>query len=119
MTDLLTRARAQLDSGEPHAVRRACWLTRAALEERVQALLAAKGISAAGASERSRLTCLEGAYPENRELSGRAEYAWSRLSETCHQHAYHLAPTRAEASHLIEVVEWLRIGAEPAASGDT
>jgi hypothetical protein len=71
-------------------------------------LLQAKGVNCAKASERASLSCLEGAYVDQRELIFRAEYAWSRLSEFCHQHAYHLAPTYAEAQHLIGLVSDLR-----------
>ena len=105
MTDLLDRARQQLAGGGQHSVRRACWLARASLESRVQALLVAKGIDAEQCSERARLTCLEGAYADERELIARATYAWSRLSEACHQHAYQLEPTASEAMHLIELVD--------------
>lgn len=107
MSELLDRAREQLDSASPHATRRACWLARSALEARVRELLTARGVDASQASERARLSCLEGAYPDDRELSARAEYAWQRLSESCHHHAYELAPTWAEARRLIDLVEGL------------
>ena len=105
MSDLLAIARDQLSSSSAHAVRRACWLARASLEARIADLLHARGIDASQASERGRLSCLEGAYPDDRDLTARAEYVWNRLSESCHQHAYHLAPTYAEASRLIDLVE--------------
>lgn len=107
MTDLLATAREQLASGSSHSVRRACWLARAALEARVADLLTARGIDASNASERGRMSCLEGAYSDDRDLTARAEYAWNRLSESCHQHAYQLAPTHLEASRLVDLVETL------------
>ena len=45
----------------------------------------------------ARLSCLEGAYVDDRGLTFKAEFAWNRLSEACHQHAYQLAPTYTEA----------------------
>jgi hypothetical protein len=107
----VAKAFQQLDSLEPHAIRRACWLARAALESLIDDLLIAKGIQAERASERARLSCLEGAYHDDRDLAHKAEYAWSRLSDACHQHAYLLSPTYSEARHLIELVEHLGTGA--------
>lgn len=104
MTELLEKARLQLDSGSMHCTRRACWLTRSALEGIVHDLLLAKGIDPSRASQRAKLSCLEGAYFDQRELAAAAQYAWNRLSEACHQHAYHLAPTYTEAKQLIELV---------------
>ena len=104
MSDLLDTARAHLGSNDPLAIRRACWLARAALESAVIDLLSARGIDVTKASERGKLSCLEGAYADDRQLTSRAEYAWSRLSEACHQHAYQLSPTHVEAKQLIELV---------------
>lgn len=104
MNRLLANADAQLELDKPLAVRRACWLARAALEELVLELLGAKGIEAEEASERSKLACLEGAYASDRDLTFRAEFAWNRLSEACHQHAYQLAPTYYEVKDLIRLV---------------
>ena len=109
MSELLTRARQQLASEAPHSVRRACWLARAALEQQVLDLLKARGIDADRCSERARLTCLEGAYVDQRDLTASATYAWSRLSEACHQHAYELAPTHHEASLLVDLVASLEL----------
>lgn len=110
MTDLLERALAQLDAGGPLAARRACWLARAALEARVRHLLQVKGVGTDKASDRALLTCLEGAYADDRDLVARADYAWGRLSEACHQHAYEIAPTWAEARRLLELVASLNVG---------
>jgi hypothetical protein len=104
MNVLLDKATAQLELNSPLAVRRACWLARAALEELIVDMLAAKGVNCANASERSKLSCLEGAYATNRRVVFRTEFAWNRLSEACHQHAYQLAPTNSEAIHLIALV---------------
>ena len=104
MSDLLASARHQLQSSEPHSLRRACWLARAALEVKIDELLSARGVAATAASERAKLSCLEGVYSDDRTLARRAEYVWSRLSEACHQHAYELSPAYAEVAHLIELV---------------
>lgn len=104
MNSLLAKAEAQLDLDQSLAVRRACWLARAALEELILELLRARGIEAEEASERSKLACLEGAYADDRDLTFRAEFAWNRLSEACHQHAYQLAPTYSEVKDLIRLV---------------
>lgn len=114
MSGLLEKARQQSETAGPYSLRRACWLARAALEALIDDLLTTKGIVAAGASERAKLSCLEGAYTDDRALVHKAEYAWNRLSDACHQHAYQLAPTYAEVQHLIGLVEEL---SSPTASG--
>ncbi len=40
-------------------------------------------------------------------LVQKAEYAWNRLSDACHQHAYQLTPTYSEVRHLVGLVEEL------------
>lgn len=108
MSDLLTLARAQLDAGDAGGNRRACWLARSALEEALDALLRARGIDTGPlASTRARLSCLEVAYDDDPGLAARAQYAWTRLSEACHHHAYALAPTAGEARDLVDAVERL------------
>lgn len=113
MSTLLATAKLQLDSSGPHAMRRACWLARAALEDLIDDMLASKGIHPSGASERAKLSCLEAAYADQRDLVFKAEYAWSRLSDACHQHAFELAPTHADAGHLVDLVEELEDGFTP------
>lgn len=104
MNTLVEKASQQLESRDPYSLRRACWLARTALELVITELLGAKGVAADRASERARLSCLEGLYVDDRALAHRAEYAWSRLSEACHQHAYELAPTHLEVQHLVGLV---------------
>lgn len=107
MSALLDKAQEQLDSSGPHALRRACWLARGSLEEVIEALLSAKGIDAHKASARAKLSSLEGAYVDDRELTSKADYAWNRLSDACHHHAYQLSPTHSEAKQLIDTVREL------------
>lgn len=118
MNALLTLAVAQLGQGDAHANRRAAWFARSALEDVVAELLRAKQVDVGPfASGRSKLTCLEALYrDENPTLATRAEYAWARLSEACHQHAYQLAPTHTEVQHLVELVGGLAPGASSSPS---
>ena len=115
MNTLLDKACQQLESPAPQSLRRACWLARAALEDLIDDLLRTKGITADRASERAKLSCLEGAYPEDRALAHKAQYAWNRLSDACHQHAYQLSPTYVEVRHLMGLVEELASPAQTAA----
>lgn len=106
---LLDLARTQLDAPDPLGATRACWLGLAALEERVDALLADRGVDPGPrASVASRFSCLEVAYADEPDLVARASYAWTQLSEACHQHAYRLSPTYAEARGLLDAVGSLR-----------
>jgi hypothetical protein len=101
---LLALAETQLQVSGSHSNRIACWLARSALEETLDRLLSEAGISCGDrASARSKLSCLEVEYG-NTDLPARAQYAWSRLSEACHHHAYELSPTHSEAQHLVELV---------------
>lgn len=109
---LVQKARQQLEARDPYALRRACWLARTALEGVIVDLLKARGVAANRASERARLSCLEGVYVDDRALVNRAQYAWTRLSEACHQHAYELAPTYPEVQHLVELVAQLANASE-------
>lgn len=94
-----------------HTVRAACWIARAALEERVSSLLQQVGLEPGRSSMRTRLSCLEAAYAEkDPELAARAEYAWSRFSQAAHHHAYELTPTVEEAAHLVALVARLGDG---------
>lgn len=104
MNTLIEKAWQQLESPDPNALRRACWLARTALEGTITELLKIKGVAADRASERAKLSCLEGIYSDDRALTFKAEYAWSRLSDACHQHAYELAPTYPEIQHLVGLV---------------
>lgn len=117
MSTLLALAVAQLGQDDSHANRRAAWFARSALEDVVTKLLQAKGVDPGPmASGRARLTCLESLYREEEPaLATRAEYAWARLSEACHQHAYELTPGHVEVLHLVEVVGGLAERADRAA----
>lgn len=119
MTSLLTMAAAQVARQSPHSNRIAAWLTRTALEQIVDELLRAKGIEAGRASSRARLACLEVAYRNERDVPARSQYAWTRLSEACHQHAYQLSPTYQEVRHLLEIVRSLQASPPPVRKATT
>lgn len=105
---LLEQASAVLEgASDAHRNRAACWITRAALENAVDDLLDAKQRSAPDASMRSKLTLLQVAFDQDNDVPARAEYAWSRLSQACHHHAFELSPNATEVRHLIGLVETL------------
>lgn len=101
---ILEQARGVLDGTSQSRNRVACWLARSALEECVRDLLIAKGRMPGDATMASLLTCLEIAYQDDPQVADRADFAWARLSNACHQHAFELSPTASEAANLIEMV---------------
>lgn len=105
---LLEQASAVLEgASDAHSNRAACWIARAALENAVDDLLNAKQRSAPDASMRSKLTVLQVAFEQDNDVPARAEYAWSRLPQACHHHAFELSPNATEVRHLIGLVEKL------------
>lgn len=103
--DLARRALSGSARVRSHSLRTACWMARLALERTVSDLLAAKDVSAPRATMASRLSALEVLYDEDDPtLPQRAEYAWSRLSNASHYHAFELTPSVAEVSGLVELV---------------
>lgn len=101
---ILGQARGVLNSSSPSRHRIACWLARSALEQTVRDLLEAKGRSPGKATMASLLTCVEVAYEDDPLVADRAEFAWARLSNACHQHAFELSPTASEAANLVKIV---------------
>ncbi|MFE6923804.1 hypothetical protein ACFVAV_22455 [Nocardia sp. NPDC057663] len=107
MSALLAMAFTQIAGRTPHTNRIGAWLTRTALEEIIGDLLRARGIEPGRASGHARLSCLEVAYRDSPEVATQAQYAWTRLSEACHHHAYQLSPTHQEVVHLLDIVQKL------------
>ncbi|NKY59158.1 hypothetical protein [Nocardia flavorosea] len=107
MTTLLELAVTHLAARTPHSNRIAGWFARAALEETIDNLLHARNIDPGRASARARLCFLEVAYRDVPEVAAEAGYAWDRLSQACHQHAYQLSPTYSEVAHLLATVSTL------------
>ena len=109
--DLLTAARALLDGSASAALggwsRAVALLSRQALEKGIEELWQANpatcGLSVC--TRKTQLTCLP-AYLEPR-LAREVSYVWATLSNACHYHPYHLAPTAAELSGWIEAVATL------------
>lgn len=88
--------------------RAACWLARAAFEQIVHDLLVTMGNDPGDAAMRTQLSCLEATFVDiDAGLAARAQYAWTSLSQACHQHAFELNPTVTEARHLLHLVKSL------------
>lgn len=104
---ILDQAWQVLGSTSPSRHRIACWLARSALEQVVRDLLAARGRQTGGATMASLLTCLEVAYESDPLVADRAEFAWARLSNACHQHAFELSPAASEVANLVKLVTQL------------
>lgn len=108
MTSPLDQAAALLDGrmqARVHSVRAAAWVTRSALEDLLTGLVRAKGLDTGRAQTRSILGCIEVLYAtEAPDLAAQAQYAWERLSDACHYHAYELSPTHAEIKALADLV---------------
>lgn len=104
--ELLTAARAALNGTfalpPASATRAAALLTRTALEHLVDDYLTSRGNDIRTAGMRVRLICLRTLVGE--ALGGEAVWAWGALSGACHRHAYELAPTISEVSHLLAAV---------------
>lgn len=120
MTAPLDQAAALLD-GRLHAgvysVRAAAWVARSALEGILEEFVRAKGLTAGSAQTRSILGCIEVMYANDAPgVASQAQYAWDRLSQACHYHAYELSPTYAEVEALVDVVRRLEVCARSAAN---
>lgn len=115
MSTELDLARRALSGGarvRSHSLRTACWLSRLAIEMAVGDLLRAKGVSAPRATMASRLSALEVLYrDDDPTVAQRAEYAWSRLSNASHYHAFELTPNVVEVVGLVELVATLETSA--------
>lgn len=105
--ELLRQASSVLAEATAYSNRAACWIGRAALEGVVDDLLVAYQRDAPDATMRSKLTVLQVAYEQDPDVVMRAEYAWNRLSQACHHHAYELTPAGSEVRHLLDLVATL------------
>ena len=118
---LLVQADAFL-AGEVQArvnsVRAGAWIARSALESVVADLVRSKGCDPGRANMRTLLSCVESLYADDDpQVAANAQYAWDRLSEASHHHAYELAPTHAEVAGLVELVRELGAAADKSAAG--
>jgi hypothetical protein len=79
-------------------------LARQALETALDAYWSARGIGLDACPTRSQLICLK-EYFDDSEMAAAVRSCWATLSGVCHHHAYELAPTVAELTVLLDVVE--------------
>lgn len=82
--------------------RMAASLARRALEEIVEQRCIELGASAPWATTRSKLLILRAL--DTAEVADRAVFAWNRLSNACHLHAFEMQPSTAEVERLCSVV---------------
>jgi hypothetical protein len=80
----------------------AAFLARRALEEIVEQRCTDLGASAPWATTRSKLLILRAL--DTAEVADRAAFAWNRLSNACHLHAFEMQPSTAEVEQLCGVV---------------
>lgn len=103
----------ELRTGSANPNRTACWIARRALELLVAELMRSRSMETGTATMRSLLICLSVAYRDHPDRVVAAASAWDQLSAACHQHAYELAPTHADAARLVDVVRHLARSTEP------
>ncbi|WP_101948001.1 hypothetical protein [Mycobacterium sp. 3519A] len=85
--------------------RMAAFLARRALEEIVEQRCVSLGASAPRATTRSKLLILRAL--DTAGAANRAAFAWNRLSNACHLHAFEMQPSTAEVEQLCGVVAGL------------
>lgn len=94
----------ELPTGSANPNRTACWVARRALELVVLDLLTRRSVRTRTATMRSLLICLSVTYQDQPGPGVTAQSAGDQLSRACHQHAYELAPTHAEAVQMLGTV---------------
>ena len=82
-------------------------LTRQALEKALCEFWAASPRTSGlgDCTRKSQLACLP--FYLDARVAREASYIWAALSDTCHYHAYELAPTAAELARWIDAVDRL------------
>lgn len=83
--------------------RLAAVLARQALESIVEARCSSVDEGAVHASMKVKLIVLYALAPDDESVRT-LDYAWGRLSQACHHHAYELSPTVTEVRNLCESV---------------
>jgi len=118
--ELLARARALVAHPSPGTTglwpRAAALLARQAIETGMNQLWAARAPGVQTLTARAQLTCLP-EYLRDERLAGEVAFAWGRLSDACHHHAYDLGPTAAELEARFAVVDRLLARLAVAAAG--
>ena len=88
--------------GGGSSARMAAFLARRALEEIIDQRCIELNASAPWANRRSKLLILRAL--DDPESADRAAFAWNRLSNACHLHAFEMQPSVLEVEHLCAVV---------------
>jgi len=98
--DALLTGRVTPASG--NTARLAAFVARQAVEALVDVRCTELGMACPTATMASKLAVLKSL--DDTGFGPTMMYAWNRLSECCHQHAYELSPTIAEVSGLCAAV---------------
>lgn len=93
------------------SARMAAFLARRALEEIVDQRCIELNASALWANQRSKLLILRAL--DDPASADRAAFAWNRLSNACHLHAFEVQPSVSEVEQLCGVVAKLLPSAKP------
>jgi hypothetical protein len=105
---LLAAARELIRRTDPTTVglwpRASALLGRQALELALDEVWRRKRPELAGCPTRIQLLCL-GEHLPDPEVAKRAAYAWAALSRVCHHRSYALAPTAAELTGWLDLVD--------------
>jgi hypothetical protein len=99
----LQRRRDEMVGIWPRAV---AVVTRQALEEIIELVLATRASGVERCSARAQLLCLPVYAPT--EAAREASYLWAALSRACHHHPYELSPTAEELEAWLTAVERLQ-----------
>lgn len=83
--------------------RAAATLARQALEAHIRDLLGAQAPGARSTPMRTQLLCLS-SLAADRDRAHALAYAWHRLSEATHHHAYELPPTAEELQTWLAII---------------
>ncbi|WOC12184.1 hypothetical protein [Gordonia sp. MP11Mi] len=94
--DALLSGRARVESG--NSGRLAAFLGRHAVEILIVDRCEELGAPCPGGTARSKISILKSL--DHDDVGPTLIYAWNRLSECCHQHAYELSPTVSEVRAL-------------------
>jgi hypothetical protein len=81
-------------------------VTRQALEEIIEVVLATRAAGVERCSARAQLLCLPTYAPT--DAAREASYLWAVLSRACHHHPYELSPTAEELEDWLTAVERLQ-----------
>ncbi|MBX5488473.1 MAG: hypothetical protein DIU75_010290 [Mycolicibacterium hassiacum] len=103
-TELLAQAQRILSTPDTggHSPRMAAFLARRAVEDVIERRCADLVGPITPATWRSKLLILR--VLDDPAVADRAAYAWNRLSNACHLHAFEMQPSVTEVQHLCRLV---------------